>query len=143
MTATATKATEAEAPVSNTSPLTGEALLDKFEVLKTTGMAPADIAVECGYYIKVSGGERAGEVRASNGRFHEAILVAQGVLPAKKEGGGGGARSSAKRVRLNPAGRGSLTAGMLEPLGAKPGDCLVPTVLEHDGVTGLFLTIAA
>lgn len=136
---TATKAAEAEAPTSNAAPLVGQALLDKFQVLSTSGMASADIAVECGYYIKVQGGDRAGEVRASNGRFHEALLVAQGLLPGKKTGG---ARSSAKRATVNPAGRATLAAAMLEPLGVKPGDCLVPMVLEHDGVTGLFLTIA-
>jgi len=126
----------AAAPASSTSPLTGEALLARFDALREAGTCHADIAVECGYYIKVAEGPRAGEVRASTSRLNQAILEAQGlVAPGKKSAANGGGRN----VVVNKFGRAALSAAALASIGATPGDFIKATKVEE----GLLVTLAA
>ena len=123
-------------PASNASPLTGEALLTRFESLRSEGVVHADIAVECGYYIKVAEGPRAGEVRASTAKLNQAILEAQGVIsPGKgKTGVGSGAM---RNVIVSKSGRAALSAAAVALLGAKPGDYVKATKVEE----GLLVTL--
>jgi hypothetical protein len=125
------------APVSNASPLTGDELLFRFNALRAEGIRHADIAVECGYYIKVAEGPRAGEVRASTAKLNQAILQAQGLVAAGKGKGGSGSGID-RKVIVSKHGRAALSAAAVALLGAQPGDYLKTTKVEE----GLLVTVA-
>lgn len=124
-----------ETPVSSSAPLTGDALLNRFQALKTAGVVHSDIAVECGYYTSVTQGEAAGTVRASTSKLNAALLEAQGLIAARKRGS---QRSSCNRAVVNKAGRATISAGMLEALGVEPGQYLTAEAVEG----GLLLKVA-
>jgi hypothetical protein len=122
-------------PISNKSPLKGEALQIRFQALQTSGMLHSDIAVECGYYTPVLKGEAAGTVRANTNKLNAALLEAQGLIAAKTRGS---QRSSCNRAVVNKAGRATVSAAMLEPLGVEPGQFLTAQLVDG----GLLLSIA-
>ena len=65
---------------SNTAPLSGAALLARYDELKNQGLAHKDIAVECGYYsVNEKDGPRKGQVRARTSSLNAALLVAKGI----------------------------------------------------------------
>ena len=127
--------TQAPAPISNANPLKGQALLERFNTLKASGMHHSDIAVECGYYIKIEEGAKAGEVRASGAKLNAALLRAQGIdVPESGGGRGGAARSGNTKVVINSQGRASLSQHMVSLMGAAKGDYLEVVDANEQGI---------
>ena len=122
-------------PITNAAPLTGQALLDRFSALRTGGMSHSDIAVECGYYIKIEDGPKAGEIRASGARLNAALLRANGVdVPEGGARSAGASRSGRSKVVINSQGRASLSQKMVGLMGAEKGDYLELVEANDQGI---------
>ena len=125
-----------QAPISNTSPLTGQPLLDRYNTLRAAGMSHGDIAVEAGYYIKVEDGPKAGEIRSSGAKLNAALLRAQGIdVPDAASRGGQRKGGGWNKVVVNSQGRASLSQAMIKQMGAQRGDHLELIEANGDGIT--------
>lgn len=127
--------TPAPSPISNTAPLTGQALLERYQALKTTGLSHGDIAVECGYYITIEEGVKKGEIRASSAKLNAALLRANGIdVPEKPSRGGGGGGGGWTKAVINKAGRANLPKAMVDRMNPQPGDYLELVEANEGGI---------
>ena len=121
-------------PVSNANPLTGAQLLERYQTLKAAGLIHSDIAVECGYYIRVEEGAKAGEIRAASSKLNVALLRAQGIdVPestTRRSGGGAGYT----KVKVGTNGKATLSQAMVKQMNANAGDVLELVEANEQGI---------
>ena len=97
-------------------------------------MSHSDIAVECGYYIKIEDGPKAGEIRASGAKLNAALLRANGIDVPEAGARSGQRRGGNTKVIINSQGRASLSQAMVKQMGAERGDYLELVEANAQGI---------
>jgi hypothetical protein len=120
-------------PVSNQTPLTGQALIDRKNELMAAGCDDmSQVAIECGYYITTE----KGDVRGQKSQLAIALSVAAGILPESMLKGGAAVRKRSTITKPRVAGNGSLrispsALAMLDE-GIGPGSIFNLEVLDDE-----------
>jgi hypothetical protein len=127
-------------PISNQTPLTGQALIARKDELMAAGCDDmSQVAIECGYYITTE----KGDVRGQKSQLAIALSVAAGILPESMLKGGAAVRkrSTNNKPRVNSGGSLRITPSALALLGdgIGPGSTFYLQVLEDEPAIKLTL----